>query len=449
MKAKAMNLKDKKVLVMGLGRFGGGIGVCKFLVKHQAQVTVTDLGTAEKLAGSVAQLQGLPLTFHLGEHREEDFISADLIVVNPAVPKHSPWRQLAIEHRIPMTSEMNLFLENCSTKNIVAITGSNGKSTTTAMIHHVLQTVQERGKLGGKVFLGGNIGKDNLLSRLEEIGREDYIVLELSSFQLCDLAALTRSPHVSVVTNITPNHLDWHQTMEHYIWSKQNIIRFQDRQDYAILNAEDAALGAWPQETKGHVCFFRAEDAEPLHLQVPGRHNLSNAAGALAAAQCLQLPEDITRTALESYHALPHRLELVRTLDTVRFYNDSIATTPESVIAAIASFKEPKVIILGGYDKKIPFDALIEACQDNVHAVILIGQVREKLQHGFAAFQQQHGGDKPKVILADSFAEAVRLAYENAPRNSAVLMSPACASYDMFTNFEQRGQMFRELVQRL
>ncbi|HPY78190.1 MAG TPA: UDP-N-acetylmuramoyl-L-alanine--D-glutamate ligase, partial [Anaerohalosphaeraceae bacterium] len=333
------NLAGKRVLVLGLGRFGGGIGVSRFLVGEGARVTVTDLGEEAGLAESLSQLQGLPITFHLGGHQEQDFLESDLVVVNPAVKRNSPWLELARKNRIPLTAEMNLFFERCPAA-IVAITGSNGKSTTTAMTRAVLEA-GAGGKAGRKynrVWLGGNIGKDNLLSEVKEIQAEDVVVLELSSFQLYDLGQIHRSPHVAILTNITPNHLDWHGTMDEYVKAKQNILRYQGKDDFAVFNRLDPCFREWQKCTPGQVRWYPAEPMEELKQKVPGRHNQVNAAAALAAGEIFGVDPQAARQALARYESLPHRLELVREFEGVRYYNDSIATTPESVIVAIESF---------------------------------------------------------------------------------------------------------------
>jgi len=444
------NLAGKRVLVLGLGRFGGGIGVSRFLVGEGARVTVTDLGEEAGLAESLSQLQGLPITFHLGGHQEQDFLESDLVVVNPAVKRNSPWLELARKNRIPLTAEMNLFFERCPAA-IVAITGSNGKSTTTAMTRAVLEA-GAGGKAGRKynrVWLGGNIGKDNLLSEVKEIQAEDVVVLELSSFQLYDLGQIRRSPHVAILTNITPNHLDWHGTMDEYVRAKQNILRYQGKEDFAVFNRLDPCFREWQKCTPGQVRWYPAEPMEELKLKVPGRHNQVNAAAALAAGEIFGVDPQAARQALARYESLPHRLELVREFEGVRYYNDSIATTPESVIVAIESFPEKKVIILGGYDKKIPFDELVDKVVGQVEAVILIGQVREKLFELISRRKQSRQESRPVCEFADTLEQAVHLARKLAQPGSSVLLSPACASYDMFKNFQQRGNLFREYVEKL
>jgi len=440
----------KNVLIMGLGSFGGGVGVTRFMVQEGATVTVTDNNPANKLQDSLAQLGQLPIEYHLGGHQESDFIRAEVIVVNPAVPGNSPWLDLARQHKAIITSEMNIFFARCRAR-IIGVTGSNGKSTTTAMTAFVLQqSRQSHNHLPyNRVWMGGNIGGENLLCRVDQIDPDDLVVLELSSFQLEDLARLQQSPHVAIVTNITPNHLDRHGTMEEYIKAKQNILRFQQPGDWALLNRCCPEFQNWQKLVKGSLVWYPADDLAQLELQVPGMHNRFNAAAALAAAELFGVENKIARPILKNYTALPHRLELVRLLDTVRYYNDSIATTPESTIAAIESFTEEKVFILGGYDKKIPFDEMVEKIVPNVAVVILLGAVREKLAELIEKVKTRKNQSRPFCVKAGDLAEAVALAKKLAPPSSVVLLSPACASYDMFKNFQERGRLFKQLVQAL
>jgi len=432
------NWADKKVLVMGLGRFGGGVGACRFLAERAARITVTDLAGEVELAESVEQLRGLQITFHLGGHQEDDFTNSDLIVVNPAVRRNSHWLKLATENNVPLTSEMNLFFEYCPAP-IVGITGSNGKSTTTAMIGEVLKEKY-------KVWVGGNIGQDSLLAKVDQIRRDDVVVLELSSFQLYDLAQLERSPHMAVVTNIAPNHLDWHGTMDEYIKAKKNVFRFQTQDDYLVLNREDKELIKWGRMSKSEVIWFPSKNMERIELKMPGRHNQVNASAALAVGEIYGVKQEVARDVLRGFSGLPHRLEMVREFEGVRYYNDSISTTPESTIAAIEAFEEEKVLILGGYDKKISFDQLVRKVVGSVEAVVLLGQVRDTLAEMIEKEKQSRNEKLPNCEKADDFDHAVALARKLARPGSVALLSPACASYDMFRNFQQRGERFRQLV---
>jgi UDP-N-acetylmuramoylalanine--D-glutamate ligase len=435
------------VLVMGLGSFGGGIGAVRFLTNQGARITVTDLADERKLAGSIAQLRDLPITWRLGGHCEEDFTNADWVVVNPAVPEGSPWLKLIRDRNIPLTTEMNLFFQRCPAP-IVGITGSNGKSTTSSMIAAILRAGQHgtAAVQYDNVWFGGNIGGESLLEKIDRISPNDLVVLELSSFQLYWLALIKKSPHIAVITNLNPNHLDWHGTMQAYEKAKQNIIRFQQPNDFTVLNRQDPTLKNWADQASGQVRWFPAGDVDAIKLTVPGRYNRLNAAAALTVADILGVAPNPARVVLKAYKALPHRLELVGEVDGVRYYNDSKSTTPDSALAALEAFSEKKVMILGGYDKKVSFSALLERMAREVDAVILIGQIKNMLAEQLGEIKRQNKLDHPVCVKADDFSQAVAAARREARPGSVVLLSPGCASYDMFRNYEDRGEQFRRLV---
>ena len=435
----------RQVLVVGLGHFGGGVSVTQFLVEQGSQVTVTDRAAETMLGEALKELAGLEIAYRLGGHERADFEEADLIVMNPAVaPNAQPWRWIEQLGKA-WTAEMNLFLGRCRGR-IVGVTGSNGKSTTAAMIAHVLE---HAGGTKRRVWLGGNIGRANLLGRVEEIGTEDIVVLELSSFQLFHLGAMQRSPQVAVVTNLSPNHLDWHGTMAAYRAAKQNILRYQRAGDVAMLRGEDAELDQWAPLTQATIRRYGAADAEGIELVVPGRHNRVNAGAAVAVASVFGIDKSSCGAVLADFAGLPHRLAFVREVRGVRYYNDSIATTPESTLAALKSFEQPKVLILGGYDKGVSFSDLLAdiVAAVTVRGVLLLGQVREKLAAELKILlATSERGDDLTVRIVDSLDQAVACAAEMAQDGWVALLSPACASYDMFSNFRQRGETFCELV---
>jgi len=456
------DFRGKRVTVMGLGLFGGGVGATRFLVEHGAHVTVTDKRSPADLAESLEQIKGLPVELVLGRHREQDFTKADLVIVNPAVPKASPYIRLAQQHGVRLDMEMNLFFRFCAA-TIVGITGSNGKSTTTCLTYEILKAC------GHRAWLGGNIGR-SLLADVHDIRPTDIVVLELSSFQLEDLHRLSRSPHISIVVNITPNHLDRHETMENYIGAKQSIMRYQSERDFLILNHEDPTLRRWAAESGARVYFFSAvtelnEGAfvcdQELHVrdgrapvrvaldrvQLPGRHNLENIAAASMAAYIAGAGADQIDSTVSSFQGLEHRLEFVTDVNGVRYYNDSIATTPESAIAALRSFKCGRVLVAGGSEKGVSFDAFCAEAAHSAKSIILIGKSADKLERLITA----HRGPSatPPIHRAGSLREAVACAARESAPGDVVLLSPACASFDMFRNFAERGRQFKTLVREL
>ncbi len=455
--------KDKKITVMGLGLFGGGVGVARFLAKQGARVTVTDLRNATELAPSLKQLEGLPVSYRLGEHCEKDFADTDMVIANPAVPKDSKYLQIAQSSRVPVNTEINIFFRLCPAP-ILGITGSNGKSTTTTLTGKILQETSRR------TWVGGNIGK-SLLSDLEEIKSSDIVVLELSSFQLEGLADAGKSPHISVLTNISPNHLDRYTGMREYIQAKKGIICHQGQEDYAILNYDDPELREWEKECKGRVLWYSAKQTVAdgafvrgndmvislngqgvvipciSGIKIPGIHNLQNVLAASCAAYLAGARERHIEKAVTTFTGLEHRLEFVREVNGVRYYNDSKATTPESSIAAITAFQAPVILIAGGYDKGSSFREFAEVCARNTKAVVLIGKTAGKIQE--LVLEKKGGKEAPFVCSQKTFEDAFQQANSLAKAGDVVLLSPACASYDMFLNYEERGKQFKDMVKAL
>jgi len=432
----AMDPGGKRVTVVGLGRFGGGVGVTRWLCEQGAAVTVSDRSPAGQLEDSVRRLDGLDVALHLGSHDERDFLETDLLVVNPAVRPDMPLLRAADAAGVPRTTEMNLFLLRCRAP-VVGVTGTVGKSTTTAMIGEVLA-----GRF--PTHVGGNIGR-SLLSDLPQIGRDHVVVVELSSFQLESLPEIAVGPHVAAVTNLAPNHLDRHGTLEAYADAKKNILRFQGPGDVLVLNRADGLIAAWePEAAEGVRVEFFDPEGEPFELSVLGEHNQANAQAAWAAARQFQVDRDTAAAALGDFAGLPHRLRLVAERGGIRYYNDSKCTTPEGGIGALNAFAPgTAVVIVGGYDKGASFGALGAALADRAKAVIAMGATAEKIT---AATRARRTGDKPPIARAADLQDAVRLAEAHAAAGDAVLLAPACASYDMFLNYEQRGETFVKLV---
>ena len=460
----------KTVLVMGLGRFGGGVDVARFAHNAGAKVIVTDLVSSVQLSDSMDRLRDLDgIEFHLGSHAPADFEQAEIIVVNPAVPGDNKFLKIARQANRFITSQISIFFELCPAR-IIGITGANGKSTTTALTAHLLKNTshEPRATSYEHVWLSGNIGNQPLLTALDQINPDDLVVLELSSFQLEQLAEIQKAPDVALLTNLTPNHLDRYGTFENYCAAKENIFKHQklnnDHLAVSIFNAEDKIAAEWFEKYKndaGRTCIkFSAEDVSDEFRNcyaLPGRANLSNLAAAMAIAKYFGTEDDQIKHCLPEFKALPHRLELVEEIRGVRWYNDSKATTPEGAITALDAFEKPIVIIAGGYDKNLPFDKLGEKIAQKAKAAILIGQTAPKIAEAIKEHKQlriekrvtSHESRATKTEIANSLAEAVQLANQLAVTGDVVLLSPACASYDMFENYEQRGKEFCELVRQI
>ena len=463
---------------MGLGRFGGGLDAAQFAAQAGAKVIVTDLASPEKLAHSVMELgTHSNIEFHLGSHEEEDFRTSDIVIANPAVPGNNRFLQVARDAGKHVTSQINIFFELCPAK-IIGITGANGKSTTTALSAHLLRTQNaERRAQYEHVWLSGNIGNQPLLTILDRIKPDDLVVLELSSFQIEQLAEFERSSDIALLTNLTPNHLDRYGTFEKYCDTKEYIFKYQKLDEnnpaISIFNAEDKIACEWYEkykEKKGRICIKFSADNVTDEIRecykLPGHANLSNLAAALAIIRNFGVTDESTKKSLPDFKALPHRLELIEDKNGVQWYNDSKATTPEGAITALDAFDRPIILIAGGYDKRLPFDKLAEKIINKAKAAILIGQTAPKIaetinnaymslrgvplgRHGNLQNQPVMMQRKTKVEIVKSLSDAVHLAHEFTKPGDVVLLSPACASYDMFENYEQRGQQFTERVKSL
>jgi UDP-N-acetylmuramoylalanine--D-glutamate ligase len=455
-------LENKVVLVMGLGRFGGGVDVVRFLHKAGAKVIVTDLSAPEKLSDSLEQLKNLDgIVYHLGSHKKEDFENADIIIANPAVTPDNEFLEIARKNKRIVTYQINIFFELCPAA-IIGITGSNGKSTTTALTAHLLRQAtsdERRVTSHDNVFLTGNIGNEPFLCLLDKIKPDDLVVMEISSFQLEELAQIKKPPRISLITNLTPNHLDRHKTFENYCAAKENIFKYQKLDEnnpaVSIFNAEDKITNGWFEKYKndiGRFCLRFSPDDVPEKIKncykLPGWANLQNLAAALTIAKYFHLTDEQLADAVSTFKALPHRLELVADKNGIRWYNDSKSTTPDSAIVALQAFDKPVILIAGGYDKHIPFDILGIEIAKRAKAAILIGQTAPQIASAIRASSiSRKGWPSPehrvsKVTIANSLADAVQTARRIAESGDVVLLSPACASYDMFINYEHRGREF-------
>ncbi|MEI6236774.1 MAG: UDP-N-acetylmuramoyl-L-alanine--D-glutamate ligase [Planctomycetota bacterium] len=458
---------NRKVTVMGLGLFGGGVGAARHFAESGAIVTVTDRRSERDLKPSIEALKDLPIRYVLGRHSEDDFRNADILLVNPSVPMDSPLVTMARGAGARIEFAMNLLFKLTARNPKIGITGSNGKSTTTALLGEMVRVMDER------TLVGGNIGKC-LLSETKTLQPDAPMVLELSSFMLEGMREMAISPNVAIVTNLSPNHLDRHGSMLHYAEAKLNIIRHQHPSDCAVLNADDPALSGWESQTRARVIRFSVKEelegnaaflagdklivrwdgveeviASRKTMRLPGLHNVANALAASAAALAFGVRPWQVAEALSKFSGLPHRLEVVASNEKkVTYYNDSIATTPESAICALASFEGPITLIAGGSDKGSAYDELAVAIVRKARRLILLGVTAPKIEEAVlrAALQAKRC---PEILRATSLEHAAALASTNTLPGEAVLLSPACASFDMFRNFQERGELFRALALRM
>jgi UDP-N-acetylmuramoylalanine--D-glutamate ligase len=441
------DFKDKKVLVMGLGRFGGGVGVTKWLIGQGARVTVIDLKEEQELQDSIKKLRELKernelrgdhLTIITGKDSHDPRLldENEILVVNPAVKPDNEYFKQAQQKKLELTTEINLFFEQCKGK-IIGVTGSNGKETVVRMIELMVQ------EAGIKPYVGGNIGQ-SLLEKLADIKSEDWVLLELSSFQLERLAWVKISPHIAVIINITPNHLDWHGTFEKYVQAKANILRWQKGEDLAILNGGDHNVQSLHQLVRGRlVTVTKADESLRAYLNVPGEHNLWNATIAKVVAETLGASASQIQNGLKKFTGNEHALEFVCERNGIKIYNDSEATSPQATIAALKSFNNPIVLIVGGSDKGVDLRPLVERIIGKVKTLITIGQTGPTIQSLLREIDPKKTVERHE---AASLSEAVKIGLKSALPGDILLLSPACASYDMFENLQERGKLFKKIV---
>lgn len=446
-----MELRDKKVLVVGLGRTGEA--TADFLLRRGARVTISEKKTAAELGPPLAAWTGRGAAVETGGHRPASFLEADLIIPSPGVPPLPEFRA-ATDKGIPVLSEIELafrFLKG----SIIGITGTNGKSTTATLLHRILK------EAGRKAYLAGNIGTP-LLSFVDKSRADHIYVAEISSFQLEYIDAFRAD--LAVFLNISQNHLDWHETFESYFGSKKKLLTAQRKEDRAVLNRDDALVWRLRDEARSDVfgfsrkrplrrgCFVRdgwvvVRDRDerkvlPIKdIRLPGLHNQENVMAAVLAAHLTGVAAAQIRASVKAFDGLEHRLERVLSVRGVRFVNDSKATTVDATLKALQSFDAPIVLILGGKDKGADFAPLRRAVRSKVKKVILVGAAKDKIRKALA-------GAVP-MEDARTFPDVVPLAFAAASRGDVVLLAPACTSWDMFRNFEERGRAFKRAARRL
>ena len=441
------SLRGKKIAVLGLGVSNRPL--VRLLLEYGCDVTGCDKTPREKLDAEVLALEQSGCRLCVGEHYLDD-VAADVVFRTPGMHPGNPAICRLREQGAAITSEMDVFFR-VAPCHLIGVTGSDGKTTTTTLISEMLKAA------GRKVWLGGNIGTP-LLPLCRQMKADDYAVVELSSFQLMDM---THSPQRAVVTNLAPNHLDIHKDMEEYVEAKKNIFRFQTEKDLLVLNADNAITAGFTGVGQTHFfsrkgrtnCIWqegdwivrRGERVLNVHdILIPGVHNIENYMAAMAAVDGLVRDENIC-TVAKNFGGVEHRIELVRVKDGVKFYNDSIASSPSRTIAGLHSFTQKVILIAGGYDKHIPYDVLEPEICAHVSQVFLCGATADKIR----ACVEGCTGEKPEMTDCGDFDSAVLAAARAAKPGDIVLMSPASASFDQFKNFMERGNRFKQLVKEL
>ena len=448
------SLRHKTVAVIGIGV--SNTPLLRRLLAEGIAVTACDRSSREKLGPLADELETAGATLQLGEGYL-DGLTQDVIFRTPGLRPDVPQLLAAQRQGSTLTSEMEVFFQVCPC-HMIAVTGSDGKTTTTTIIAELLKAA------GRTVHVGGNIGQP-LLCQADDMEPEDWAVLELSSFQLM---TMDRSPHIAVVTNLAPNHLDVHKDMAEYVAAKENIFTHQSREDIAIFNADNAITAEQSTRAPGHArlfsrqsevadgVFLRGEDVvcrsggherivmTTRDIKLPGVHNVENYMAAIAAVDGL-VPDQVIRTFAREFGGVEHRIELVRTYKGVRYYNDSIASSPSRAIAGLRSFSEKVIMIAGGYDKHIPFDVLGPEIVEHVKLLVLCGATAGKIR---AAVEQAPGyrPDHPEILEVTPFQRAVEAARDRAQPGDVVTLSPACAAFDQFKNFMERGKTFKAIV---
>lgn len=448
------SLRHKTVAVIGIGV--SNTPLLELLLTEGIRVTACDKRSREQMGEQAEHLEQLGCELHLGADYLKD-LDADVIFRTPGLRPDVPEIAACVDRGAVLTSEMEVFFEVCPC-TIIAVTGSDGKTTTTTIIAELLKAA------GKRVWVGGNIGHP-LLCEADGMLATDYAVLELSSFQLM---TMKHSPHIAVVTNLAPNHLDVHRDMAEYVAAKENIFRHQSGEDVAVFNADNAITAEQSHRAPGRArlfsrqgevadgVFLRGEDIvcrsgghervvmTTGDIKIPGVHNVENYMAAIAAVDGL-VPDEVIRDFAREFGGVEHRIELVRTYRGVRYYNDSIASSPSRTIAGLRSFHEKVILIAGGYDKHIPFDVLGPEIVEHVKLLVLCGATADKIR---AAVENAPGYEpgKPEIRDVTPFTAAVEAARDRAQPGDVVTLSPACAAFDQFKNFAERGKFFKSIV---
>lgn len=456
--------KGKKVTVFGLGLHGGGVGVVKFLVGCGAKVVATDLKSREQLVSSLEKLKGLKnVEYVLGQHRREDFINTDMVIKTPAAPWNDKHIKLALEHKVPVEMDSSLFFKLCSNP-IIGVTGTKGKTTTSVLTYEIL-------KGAGKNVVKVGIGQTSVLDKLAELKKDTVVVFELSSWRLSALGRAKLSPQIAVFKNLLPDHLNYYKTMDKYLEDKKYIFANQKAKDWFVVNEDDEVVRDLVKEAKARIMRFSYHkleqndsvfiDQEKIYyndgndvkelaavheINIPGQHNLSNVMAAVCASLAFGISPAQVKKAVKNLRGVPHRLEFVREVGGVKYYNDTAATIPQAAISALNSFAEPLVLIAGGSDKELALAELGKEIALRAKSIILLkGTATEKLVGEI----QKHLAQDKEIKVVDSMEDAIMNAQRVAAKGDVVVLSPGAASFGMFLNEFDRGEKFRAAVRKL
>jgi UDP-N-acetylmuramoylalanine--D-glutamate ligase len=462
---KIEDLKNKKVTVMGLGLNGGGIGTVRFLHAAGAKVIVTDLKSKEDLAPSLEKLKDLKgIEYVLGQHRTEDFTNVDMVIKTPPVSWTNKHIKLALEKKIPVEVDSSLFFKLCQNK-IVGVTGTRGKTTTSTLTFEIL-------KAAGRDAVKVGIGQVSVLDKLKELKKDTIVVFELSSWRLAALGRYKLSPQVAVLTSFYPDHMNYYKTLDEYLNDKKNIFLHQKTNDTCVVNWDDENLKKLEPEIKSQLVKFSTQKIsegkgvyiesgeiylnngiddkkimDVAEIKIKGAHNLGNILAAIGATQSMGVDPKNMRKAISEFEGLPHRLEFVRELNGVKYYNDTAATSPEGAMAGINSFSEPIILIAGGADKKLDMAEWARAIHEKAKGVIFLkGEATNKI---IDALRKILADPEKEFTVVDSMAKAVELAKSAAESGDVVLLSPGTASFGLFKNMIERGNNFKETVKEL
>ena len=452
-------IKFRKIAVIGLGV--SNIPLIDYLHEQKAKVTVFDQRTIDEISKDVMdKITQYAFEFSLGKNYLEKLQGFDLIFRSPSCLPTVPQLEAEAKRGAIVTTEIEMLIEMCPGK-VIGITGSDGKTTTTSLIYSILK------KAGYNTWLGGNIGTP-LFTKLPEMKEEDIVVLELSSFQLMEMKV---SPSIAVITNITPNHLNVHKDYQEYIDAKKNIFKYQNEDGILILNYDNEITRNCGQEANGKVIFFSSKEKlengyivdnkvikecqdnvrkyilDTSEVKLRGVHNFENIATALAATRTL-VDTDIAVEAVKEFGGVEHRLELVKEIDGVKWYNDSVSSSPTRTIAGLNSYDEDIVLIAGGYDKNLDYTPIAKPIIEKVKCLILLGQTSGKIFEAVKEELENEGKQLP-IYMCNTLKETIDIAKKQAKSGDVVLFSPASASFDMFKNFADRGNKFKELVNQL